>query len=98
MSGGFCYETASPHNPRRSRAHIVRAQTRAPQTGFKPGLNPPFNSPILRGPDMRTSRITLAALAVATIALSAPAEARGHPHHYRHHIRMARIPSEATAG
>jgi hypothetical protein len=30
------------------------------------------------------SRITLAALAVATIALSAPAEARGH-HHSRHH-------------
>ncbi len=47
---------------------------------------------------MRTSTITLAALAVATIAFSAPAEARGHPHHYRHHIRMDRIPSEAVSG
>ena len=34
-------------------------------------------------------RLTLAALAVATIALSAPAEARGHSfHHYRPHHRV----------
>ena len=43
-------------------------------------------------------RVALAALAVATIAFSASAEARGHLHHYRHYIRMDRIPSEAVAG
>ena len=44
------------------------------------------------------TRIILAALAVATIALSVPAEARGHHHYRHHHIRTAHIPSEMGAG